>query len=69
MNVKLIGNEKIFEPSTKAPYSIEEMRFLNGIVKEAVIEVKDKDDISDAVMEFINNNPEWERLEISLNVY
>ena len=44
-------------------YSIDKVPYLNGKIKEAVIEVENMNQAADAINEFIERNPEWDDLE------
>ena len=67
--VKVIITEhaNIINPNTMEAYSIDEVPYLNGKIKEAVIDVENINQAGDAINEFIESNPEWDDLETDIS--
>lgn len=63
VKVRITGHAKIINPNTMETYSIDKVPYLNGKIKEAVIEVENMNQAADAINEFIERNPEWDDLE------
>ena len=67
VKVRITGHDKIINPNTRETYSIDEVPYLNGKIKEAVIEVENINQAGDAINEFIESNPEWDDLETDIS--